>query len=778
MLQTLRNWLRMGMESRRSKRFFWRSLALFLMVTCIPGMVTGIVIYWATTNQIESELQKIHGQQVQQRAENIDEQLSYMEMLFTQWAFDTQFDSKLKQLDFVFNYNQVHDIYRTLFIMEGAHPLISNVELVLKHPVQLVFNKEVYLDISDPKINERFDALLQHSKFTYWTETYERFDGRTWSPSALALVNKVPGGSTEPLGYLIASVDKKKLNKLLQTLTPYSDGATFLLSAGGERFIAQDGEQRGGLELALREVITDGRHKADSFLFDYSGATYSVSIGQFSRIGEEWTYVSAAPLSAVTAPMLFVSKLILIISGAGFILALLLSLGASYRLYTPIGKLVRLLPKEEGHRDEFELIERQWLDLTNERVTLQSRLETQLPQMREGFMLQLVQGHLFSMTEKDIRERLLHYGWETEGKQFVAVMIELGGFSSQVGRFKQGDESLVTFAAANIVAERSESLSFQLLNFHDLTLGLLIAFPEEMPIKELQAILNRLGEDWIHSVGRVLKMRMTIAISKPAFHVRHSSLQFEEARQALSYADLGSESQIIDSDRIDKRNSAMEFRYPFTLEKEIIQAVRMGSEEEAAQLIGRFLKELTLDGTAKLVVQQGMMQLLGSLLHAMLHSGTNPMQLFEGVNLYEQLSNCHEPEDILRWFRSKVVGPYVHELISKQDHHLKQMVEKTIMLINAHYKSSDLSLEWCADQFSTSPYTLSRAFKQIAGVNFIDFVTNTRLEKAKELLRETNMKINDVAASVSYQHTYFHRIFKKYQGITPSQYRDMHQDNG
>lgn len=777
MLQTLRSWLRIGLESRRSKRFFWRSLALFLLVTCIPGMITGSIIYWASTNQVESELQKLHEKQVQQRAGNIDDQLSYMEMLFTQWAFDAQFDNKLKELDFVYNYQQVHDIYRTLFIMEGAHPLISRVELYLKHPYPLIFQKDVYLDISNAKVSERFEALLQQTKFAFWTEHYERFDGKTWGKPSLALVNKVPGGSTEPLGYIITTVDKAKLNKLLQTLTPYSDGTTFLLSAGGERFIVQDAQQQSGLELALREAITSGRQKGGSFLFDYNGATYSVSVGKLARIGEEWTYVSAAPLTAVTAPVLFISKLILSISGIGFILALLLSLGASYRLYTPIGKLVRLLPKEEGHRDEFEQIERQWQDLTNERETLQGRLKTQLPQMREGFMLQLVQGHLFSMTEKDIRERLLHYGWETEGKQFVAVLIQLGGFSSQVGRFKHGDESLVTFAAANIVTELSDSLSFQLLNFHDLTIGLLVAFPEEMTVKEQQTTLNRMGEEWIQSVGRVLKMRMTIAISKPVANVKHSPMQFEEARHALSYADLSSESQIIDSERIGKSNSALEFRYPFALETEIINAVRIGSEEEAAQLIERFLKELTQDGAAKLVLQQGMMQLLGSLLHAMLHAGMNPMKLFEGVNLYEQLGACNEPEDILRWFRSKVVGPFVHELISKQDYHLKQMAEKTIMLIREHYMSPGLSLEWCADQFNTSPYTLSRVFKQITGVNFIDFVTNRRMEKAKELLRETDMKINDVAGSVSYQPTYFHRIFKRYEGITPLQYRDLHQDN-
>ncbi|RAU96136.1 helix-turn-helix domain-containing protein [Paenibacillus sp. YN15] len=777
MLQSLRNRLRTGMESRRSRRFFWRSLSAFLLVTCIPGLITGSIIYWTSTIGIESELQKLHEKQVQQRAENIDDQLSYMEMLFSQWAFDAQFDYKLKELDFTYNFIQVRDIYRTLFIMEGAHPLISNVELYLKYPQPLIFNRDVYRNITDEAWSQRYEAMLQHTKFAYWTDSYEQL-GKEGEKPLLALVNKVPAGSSEPLGCIITLMDKEKLRKMLQTLTPYNEGTAFLLSPEGEGFIVQGEADKNGLELALKDAITGGKYRTDSFLYDYNGEKYSVSVGEFSRIGEAWIYVSAAPLTAITAPMLFVSKLILLISGSGFLLALVLSLGATYRLYTPIGKLVRLLPGNENHRDEFELIEQQWLDLTQERQTLQKRLESHLPQMREGFMLQLVQGHLLSMTEKDIRDRLLHYGWETEGKQFVAALIQLGSLSGQEGRFKQGDESLVTFAAANIVSELSGSLSCQLVNFHDLTLGLLIAFPDEMTAKEQADILNRTGEEWIQAVARVLKLRMTIAISSPVAQIRHSSLLLEEARQALSFAELGSECQIIEASCIDKRRKAQGFRYPFTLEKEIIQAVRIGSEEEAAQLIERFLKELAQDGAAKFVMQQGMMQLLGSLQHAMLHSGINPMELFGGVNLYEQLGDCNEPADILRWFRSRVVGPYVHELISRQDYQLKKMVEKTIGFINERYMSFELSLDWCADQFGTSAYTLSRAFKTVTGLNFIDYLTNIRLEKAKELLRETDMKINDVAAQVSYQQTYFNRIFKKYEGITPGQYREMHQDKG
>ncbi|UUZ89348.1 helix-turn-helix transcriptional regulator [Paenibacillus sp. P25] len=218
----------------------------------------------------------------------------------------------------------------------------------------------------------------------------------------------------------------------------------------------------------------------------------------------------------------------------------------------------------------------------------------------------------------------------------------------------------------------------------------------------------------------------------------------------------------------------MEGDYPFTLEKEIIHAIRNGLETEAVELIGQFMKELSQSGSTELAVQQGMLQLLGSIRYTVLQSGMNPVQLFGGVNLYEQLGQIKEPEEMLAWFQRKVVSVFVQELISRQDFHLKQMVEKVVLHLRENYMTM-LSLDSCAELFGTSPYTLSRAFKQITGINFIDYLTNIRIDSAKTLLRESDLKINEVAERVGYQHTYFNRIFKKYEGITPSQYREMNR---
>jgi YesN/AraC family two-component response regulator len=74
-----------------------------------------------------------------------------------------------------------------------------------------------------------------------------------------------------------------------------------------------------------------------------------------------------------------------------------------------------------------------------------------------------------------------------------------------------------------------------------------------------------------------------------------------------------------------------------------------------------------------------------------------------------------------------------------------------------------------------NPTILSKVFKDITGWNFIDYLTNIRIEKAKDLLMETDMKINCIAEKIGYKHSYFNRLFKKHEGVTPSHFREMNR---
>jgi AraC-like DNA-binding protein len=84
----------------------------------------------------------------------------------------------------------------------------------------------------------------------------------------------------------------------------------------------------------------------------------------------------------------------------------------------------------------------------------------------------------------------------------------------------------------------------------------------------------------------------------------------------------------------------------------------------------------------------------------------------------------------------------------------------------------DLSLEEVAAEINLAPAYFSRLFSQVTGTSFINYLTEVRIRRAKELLQGTNAKIKEINETVGYSNIYyFSRVFKNKTGVTPIEYR-------
>lgn len=102
----------------------------------------------------------------------------------------------------------------------------------------------------------------------------------------------------------------------------------------------------------------------------------------------------------------------------------------------------------------------------------------------------------------------------------------------------------------------------------------------------------------------------------------------------------------------------------------------------------------------------------------------------------------------------------------------KESVQLAVDYIRNHY-NEEISLETIAGKVYVNPAYFSQLFKKETGYGFNDYVNSLRLENAKILLQQPFLKINEVANMVGYNNiVYFNRIFKKYIGVTPSEYRE------
>jgi len=102
----------------------------------------------------------------------------------------------------------------------------------------------------------------------------------------------------------------------------------------------------------------------------------------------------------------------------------------------------------------------------------------------------------------------------------------------------------------------------------------------------------------------------------------------------------------------------------------------------------------------------------------------------------------------------------------------RDVVNEVIAYIDEHFSDEELSLNTVASHVNFSPNHLSAVFRQETGQTFIKYLTDLRLEKAKELLLSTSKKSNEIGLMVGYKDPhYFSFLFKKTFGMTTTQYR-------
>jgi len=112
-----------------------------------------------------------------------------------------------------------------------------------------------------------------------------------------------------------------------------------------------------------------------------------------------------------------------------------------------------------------------------------------------------------------------------------------------------------------------------------------------------------------------------------------------------------------------------------------------------------------------------------------------------------------------------------NQVVVQQDNAEPPVIARAKQFIIEH-QTEDLSLGQVAKAVNTSTFYFCKMFKKVTGINFTDYLSRVRIEKAKNLLLNPNLRISEIAYEVGFQSlTHFNRVFKRIIGQSPTQYR-------
>ncbi|SDE45015.1 Helix-turn-helix domain-containing protein [Paenibacillus sp. UNCCL117] len=345
-------------------------------------------------------------------------------------------------------------------------------------------------------------------------------------------------------------------------------------------------------------------------------------------------------------------------------------------------------------------------------------------------------------------------------KTFVFVLYQIKPFQtdeSMQALFQKWLYYIKTFIDSKLNPAYPDSLTFQMERDQILSL---IFIRERAELDELLLQMKHvLDHDREYGI-------VTIAVSSAYTDSSDLTAAYEEVQDLVGERQLINETQII-TERAAKQTAV---GFSPDQDKEFEANLKEGNAAQLTALMERLFTRWHGKNLTAAMLQRFAESFVGKIRSATLPFQVEPERLeviLEGAE--EKIQRCNTAQEL----EELLLGWVTATAEAVQDKKEEKYPVTTFVMeyINEHL-TEEIYLDVLAEKLKMSSGYLSTYFKSKTGKNIVDYINETRIEKATELLGDSRIKIHDAAKAVGYQNiTSFNRMFKKYKGLTPSEYR-------
>ncbi len=196
-----------------------------------------------------------------------------------------------------------------------------------------------------------------------------------------------------------------------------------------------------------------------------------------------------------------------------------------------------------------------------------------------------------------------------------------------------------------------------------------------------------------------------------------------------------------------------------------------GQKEEAGEFVGNFLRGMEQALHSRIFWDYTLLNVRFAVLSYVAELGVTQDEFLQSISV----KDVQKMEISLENMRNYIEDMLTQAICCRDRENESQgrkTLNKSLEYIEENYMRESLSLNEIAAAQEVSPNYFSAMFSQEMQMTFVEYVTRKRMEKARELLRDTDMRANEIALAVGYKNPhYFSFVFKKTQGCTPREYR-------
>ena len=488
----------------------------------------------------------------------------------------------------------------------------------------------------------------------------------------------------------------------------------------------------------------------------------------------QWRYVYAINRSRYMRSVNYARTINYIGIVLSVILGMILIRISVKRNHKPLERLVQQLQNgsERVHDDldDYKYLGRLINSVITQRDEIQTIVSLQQKALRDSVLSKLLKGY---DRGQDIRTLLDSFSISFPYEKFVVGVIYVDDVS-EIFFEKGGDEDEKLKKAQFVISNVLEELLNQYFTAYVFKCDDLVCFmmncdsynptvEEQFAgcIKEMHSFAN---ENFNFS--------FISAVSDHVNGMENICNAYNQAIEILEYKFVLDDEVLLTPHGVEK-NIGSDYYYPIQKEQSIINAVKTGDYESALSVLDEILERNFRDNRMSgQLARCFIFDILCTMIKSVNEISTETdADYLEKLGLYSRITECATVAAMRE--ELVVVLKEICGTINKNSKKRNSITERVIVYVKDNFTDESLSVAVIAEKCGTTPNYLSLVFKQNTGTGLLDYISDCRIEKAKEILTtENNMSIEAVAKAVGYSNVHtFIRVFRKHEGITPAKYR-------
>lgn len=777
--------LKAGRYQRIKVSFFYKIFTSFLVLSLVI-LVCIFVMNRNYLNLFENEA-KFNSVKILTTAANMIDNLLYeiiqsTDLLASDEDFTEMFYSDTGMSDQ--DYSRTIEAQNRLVKFNNSRQFIES-SFIINWSKNLVISSK-----SNNSIDNYFTVDLQYNKYDkdFWrsldlTGHYYKIlslDEITYpagaAPRRVIPVVQMGMQNVRSKNLFIINIDEERFTQVLLNQRPSLNSIIYVIDGNGNKLIDTSDDKaflpRDDPEFT-RKIF---EHENNTFNHKILGKEMLVIIhkSKFSMF-KEFVYVACVPVNDLMSKVAYVERFALIFMIISISVAILLSYMMSRRIYSPIRFLITSFNKYNTAknplslvRDEMEYLGSEINNIMSKNIDLETNISNVLPIVCEQYMLKMLNQSRFYPPD-EAEAFLSQYGIKLN-KYFVVAVMQMNFTEKFLSDFTKEEKTLILSGTLKVINHAfPEHYQVYLLTMGKDRVCIVISLPES---QNEQVILQSIKD--FYSLFKEDAQYLQILIGIGNFHEELDGLHqsYQEALKALSSLSYVSEEKI----KIYRQQEFQkQYSYSIDEENKIVNFLIGGYREELDALVRDIINRNSLRNISNESIKELYMQLFNTGLRVLEKRGLEVKEI-----MHDKFKDISTEQNHLT---EQELISYVLELyenivkIGVKPSSWKVDVQEIAKYIDNHYME-DIYLEQLADKFSVSLQYISKLLKEYWGMTFQEYIARQRIEKAKIQLLDTDKTVNEIAAECGYNnHVSFIRVFKKLEGVSPTQFRRVQAKN-